>query len=207
MRKSPEHCKRQTSPSAGPRAHFARAVQRLTLLVSGSALASGCAAAEGQSTTAPKARTPAAVASATGASSTKARTGTPAAAGQPRDPTYAQKQALVGDMGRRLVELQREIDQLSAQVDRSRAAARADAKAKLAIVRQQWTRAKEQLDQAAKATDTTWETVKRGVRKSYAEVQDSFEETRQWLSDKIEPASKPPAARPRSSGRNAKSKE
>lgn len=202
MRNSPHPCKPPTSPGAGPHANSRRAVQRLTLLLLSSALASGCAAAEGQSATAPKASTPAAVAPAP-----QARTGTPSVSRAPRDPAYAQKRALVGDMGRRLVELQRDIDQLSAQVDRSRAAARADAKAKLASVRQQWARAKEQLDQAAKATETTWESAKRGVRKSYAELQDSFEETRRWLSDKIEPASPPPLAGTRSSGRNAKRRE
>ncbi|MBK8482188.1 MAG: hypothetical protein IPL40_13645 [Proteobacteria bacterium] len=110
-------------------------------------------------------------------------------------------------MGRRLVELQRGLDQLSAQVHGSRAAAKADAEAKLAIVQQRWARAREQLDQAARASENTWETAKRGVRRSYAEVQDSFEQTRQWLSDKLEPASKPPSARPQYSALDAENEE
>lgn len=198
MMNAPRHCKGPRSSSAGPHTHCGRAVQRVTRLLLGAALASGCAAAEGQSATAPQARTPVAIAPAT-----KATTGAQAAAAQPRDPAYAQRRALIGDMGRRLVELQHEIDQLSAQVDRSRAAARADAKVKLARVRQQWTRAKEQLDRAGKATETTWETVKRGVRRSYGEAQDSLVQTRQWLADKIEPAKPPVAAEVHGSGPRA----
>jgi len=104
-----------------------------------------------------------------------------------QDYTYAQKAEFVDKMKKELVEIQEELDRLSAKVDRSSGAAKADARTKLEAVREKWAQAKKQLDQAESATDSTWDDVKGGFKKSYGELMDSFEKTRQWLSDKIEP--------------------
>jgi peptidoglycan hydrolase CwlO-like protein len=103
------------------------------------------------------------------------------------DYTYAQKAEFVDKMKKELVQIQEELDQLSAKVDRSSGAAKADAKTQLDAVRDKLTQAKKQLDQAESATESTWDDVKGGFKKIYGELKDSFEKTRQWLSDKIEP--------------------
>ena len=54
-------------------------------------------------------------------------------------------------------------------------------------MRKKWAQAKKQLDRAESATESTWNDVKGGFEKSYGELKDSFEKTRQWLSEKIEP--------------------
>ena len=117
----------------------------------------------------------------------KAKTETKEAAQAVQDYAYAQKAEFVDNMKKELVEIQEELDRLSAKVDRSSAAAKADAKAKLEAVREKWAQAKKQLDQAESATESTWNDVKGGFKKLYGELRDSFDKTRQWLSDTIEP--------------------
>jgi len=54
-------------------------------------------------------------------------------------------------------------------------------------VREKWTQTKQQLDRAETATASNWDEVKNGFKQSYADLKNSFEKTRQWLSDKIAP--------------------
>jgi molecular chaperone GrpE (heat shock protein) len=117
----------------------------------------------------------------------KAKTEAKEAAQAMQDYAYAQKAEFVDKMKRELADIRDELDQLSAKVDRSSGAAKADAKIKLEAVREKWTQAKNQLDQAEGATESTWDDVKGGFKKMYAELKESFENTRQWLSDKVEP--------------------
>ena len=104
-----------------------------------------------------------------------------------RDYTHAQKAEFVRKMKEELVDIRKELDRLSAKVDKSSGAAKADAQARLEVVRKKWAQAKKRLDQAESATESTWDDVKDGFRKSYGELKDSFEKARQWLSDKIAP--------------------
>jgi hypothetical protein len=104
-----------------------------------------------------------------------------------QDYAYAQKAEFSHKMKEELAKIQKELDRLSAKVDSSSGAARADAKAKLKVVRKKWAQAKKRLDRAESATESTWDDAKDGFRKSYDELKVSFEKARQWLSDKIAP--------------------
>ena len=117
----------------------------------------------------------------------KAETEVKEAAQAMQDYAYAQKAEFVDKMRKELADIQEELDRLSTKVDRSSSAAKADAKTQLDAVREKWAQAKKQLDQADSATESTWNDVKDGFKKLYGELKDSFEKTRQWLSDKIEP--------------------
>jgi hypothetical protein len=55
-----------------------------------------------------------------------------------QDYTYAQKAKFAHKMKEELVKIQRELDRLSAKVDKSSGAAKADAEAKLKVVRKKW---------------------------------------------------------------------
>jgi hypothetical protein len=145
------------------------------------ALAVGCTPAEGKSAAGPIHRETAA------AQLGKAKTETKEAALAIQDYAYTQKAELVDKMKKELADIQEELDRLSAKVDGSSDAAKADAKTKLEAVRKKWAQAKKQLDQAESATESTWDDVKGGFKKSYGELKYSFDKTRQWLSDKIEP--------------------
>ena len=117
----------------------------------------------------------------------RAESETKDAAEATRDYAYAQRAEWVRNMKAELAKIKNELDRLSAKVDRSGGAAKADARAKLKSVRKNWVQAKKQLDQAGSATESTWDEVKDRIGKSYRELKDSVEETRQWLSDKIAP--------------------
>lgn len=117
----------------------------------------------------------------------KATAETKQAAQAIRDYAYAEKTEFVDGMMKFLVSTQEEMDRLSARVERAGGAVKTEAKAKLDSLRVKWTAANKQLDRAKTATASDWEDVKNGFKQSYADLKDSFDGTRQWLSDKIAP--------------------
>ena len=145
------------------------------------ALAVGSAAAVEKSAAGPKPSGTAA------AQLDQAKTETKEAAQAVQDYTYKQKSEFVTQMKKDLAGIQEELDRLSAKINKSSGAAKAEAKTKLKALRKKWAQAKKQLDRAESATESTWNDVKGGFEKSYGELKDSFEKTRQWLSEKIEP--------------------
>ena len=100
---------------------------------------------------------------------------------------YARKAEFVDTMNKELVAIQAEFDRLSAKVEKSNAAQKAEAKVKLAAMREQWIRTSEQLDMAQNANEKTWDAMRAGFDKSFGDLKDAVDGTRQWLSDKIEP--------------------
>lgn len=110
------------------------------------------------------------------------------AAGQEMENYVFERRAeFIATMTRELDGIQNELDLLVAKVDRSSGEAKAAARQKLEAVREKWGQAKKQLRQAEEATSSTWDDVKHGVEELNGELKDSFDEARQWLSDKIEP--------------------
>jgi uncharacterized coiled-coil protein SlyX len=144
-------------------------------------LAAGCSPTEGKAAEGPKQVEPASI------ERDKVKTETKEAVQAMQEYTYAQKAEFVDATQKELAEIQAELDRLTDRVDRSKGAAKADAKMRLDAVRENWARAKTQLDLAETATEATWNDVKRGLQKSRDELMESFENSRQWLSDKIEP--------------------
>ncbi|MFA6034168.1 MAG: hypothetical protein WC889_14815 [Myxococcota bacterium] len=100
---------------------------------------------------------------------------------------FRHKAEFVEKMKKELAELQKQLDRLSARVDRSTDTAKADAKAKLEEVREKMVLTRNILTQAEHATEETWEDVKAGITKTFGEMKHSYTDTRQWLSDKIAP--------------------
>jgi len=112
---------------------------------------------------------------------------TKAAAHDMKDYTYAQKSAFVETMQAQLAALNRDLDQLSAKVEKSSDAAKVEARPKLQALRDQADKLNQQLDKAKNATESTWDDVKAGSKKAYNELADGFQKARQWVSDKIAP--------------------
>jgi hypothetical protein len=104
-----------------------------------------------------------------------------------KDYTYAQKSAFVESMQVQLASLNRDLDQLSANIEKSSDAAKVEAKPKLQMLRDQANKLNEQLDKAKNATESTWDVVKADSRKTYSELKDAFQQARQWVSDKVAP--------------------
>jgi cytochrome c556 len=104
-----------------------------------------------------------------------------------KDYTYAQKAEFVEAMQAQLAALNRDLEQLSAKVEKSSDAIKAEAQPKLQALRDQTAQLNKQLDEAKNATESTWDSVKGGFKKAYEASKDSFQQARQWVSDKIAP--------------------
>ena len=117
----------------------------------------------------------------------KVQTETKQAVQDMKDYTYAQKAEFVKTMQAQLDALNKDMDQLSAKIDSSSDAVKAEAKPKLQALRDQATKLNKQLDDAKNATESTWDSVKAGFAKAYDATKDGFNTARQWVSDKIAP--------------------
>jgi uncharacterized protein involved in exopolysaccharide biosynthesis len=104
-----------------------------------------------------------------------------------KDYTYAQKAEFTAQMRRELAEINRDLDQLAAKIEKSSDAAKAEAQPKLQVLRDQAAGLNKQLVEAENATESTWDSVKAGSRKAYEELKDGFNQARQWVSEKIAP--------------------
>ena len=117
----------------------------------------------------------------------KVKTETKQAAQDMKDYTFAQKAEFVTAMQAQLDALNKDLDQLSAKIDSSSDAVKAEAKPKLQTLRDQTAQLNKQLDDAKNATESTWDSVKAGCQKAFDATKDGFNTARQWLSDKIAP--------------------
>ena len=117
----------------------------------------------------------------------KAQAETKKAAQDMKDYTYAQKSAFVATMEGQLAALNRDLDQLSAKIETSSDAVKAEAKPKLQALRDQTAQLNKQLDEVKNATESTWDSVKGGFNKAYESSKDGFNQARQWVSDKVAP--------------------
>jgi hypothetical protein len=117
----------------------------------------------------------------------KVKQETKEAAQEMKDYAYAQKAEFVEKMQGQLDAINKDLDQLAARIEKSSDAAKAEAKPKLQGLRDQAARLTKQLDEAKNATESTWDDVKAGFKKGYAELKDGFQAARQWVSDKIAP--------------------
>ncbi len=103
------------------------------------------------------------------------------------DYTYAQKKDFVEKMKKELAATQKEMDQLTAKIEKSRTETKAEAKIKLDAMQKKLAEAKKDLTKAENADESAWHDMKNGFKKTFSDLQDSYNKTRQWLSDKIEP--------------------
>ena len=115
----------------------------------------------------------------------KVQTETTQAAQDMKDYTFAQKAEFVKAMQGQLDTLNKDLDQLSAKIESSSDAVKAEAKPKLQVLRDQAARLNQQLADAQNATESTWYSIQRGFQKAYEATKDSFQQARQWVSDKI----------------------
>jgi chromosome segregation ATPase len=117
----------------------------------------------------------------------KVKTETKQAAQDMKDYTFAQKAEFVKAMQAQLTALNEDLDKLSAKIDSSSDAVKAEAKPKLQVLRDQAAKLTQQLVDAQNATESTWDDVKAGSQKAFDSLKDGFNQARQWVSDKIAP--------------------
>jgi hypothetical protein len=117
----------------------------------------------------------------------KVQAKTEEAARDMNDYAYAQKSVFVEKMQAQLAALNRDLIELSAKIEQSSDATKAEAEPKLQALRGQVDKLNQQLDQAKNATESTWDNVKAASKKAYNELKDGVQHARQWVSDKIAP--------------------
>jgi cytochrome c556 len=117
----------------------------------------------------------------------KVKTETKEAAQDMKDYTFAQKAEFTKKMRSQLAEINKDLDQLDAKIEKSSDAVKAEAKPKLQSLREQAAKLNKHLDEARYATESTWDSVKATSKKAYNELKDGFNQARQWVSDKIAP--------------------
>lgn len=104
-----------------------------------------------------------------------------------KDYTFAQKTEFTASMQGQLAEINLELDQLAAKIEKSSEAAKAEPKPRLLALREKADALGKQLEKTKDATEPTWESVKATSKKGYAELKDGFMQARQWMSEKIAP--------------------
>ncbi|HTI99262.1 MAG TPA: hypothetical protein VL527_10305 [Dongiaceae bacterium] len=112
---------------------------------------------------------------------------TAAVAQDMKDYTFAQKTEFVSKMQVQVAALNQELDELSAKIDKSSDAVKAEAQPKIKALREQTAQLNKQLDAAKDATESTWDSFKGGFQTAYEATKSGFQQSRQWLSDKIAP--------------------
>jgi methyl-accepting chemotaxis protein len=117
----------------------------------------------------------------------KVKTETKAASQKMKDYPFAQKAEFAAKMQGQLDALNKDLDQLSAKIESSSGAVKAEAKPKLQALRDQAAQLTRQLDGVKDATESTWDSVKAASQKAFDSLKDGFQQSRQWLSDKIAP--------------------
>ena len=117
----------------------------------------------------------------------KVKTETTTAAQDMKDYTYAQKTEFVTTMQAQLDTLNKDLDQLSAKIESSSDTIKAEAKPKLQALRDQSAQLTRQLDNVRNATESTWDSVRATSQKAFDSLKDGFQQSRQWVSDKIAP--------------------
>jgi len=104
-----------------------------------------------------------------------------------KDYTFAEKAEFTEKMQGQITDLNKDLDQLSAKIEKSSDAVKAEAKPKLQALRDQSAALTKQLDDIRGATESTWDGVKTTFRKGWDGLKDGVNASRQWVSDKIAP--------------------
>jgi hypothetical protein len=117
----------------------------------------------------------------------KVQTETKAAAKDMKDYTFAQRTEFAATMQSHLDVLTRDLDQLSAKIESSSEAVKVEARPKVQALRNDLTQLNKQLENVRNANESTWDSVKATSQKAFASVKDGFQQSRQWVSDKIAP--------------------
>jgi hypothetical protein len=83
--------------------------------------------------------------------------------------------------------LNKDLDQLSTKIQNSSHAVKVEASPKFQALRNEATQLNQQLENVRNATESTWDSVKATSKKAFDSLKAGFQQSRQWVSDKIAP--------------------
>ena len=105
----------------------------------------------------------------------------------PRYYNFGQKTEFVMAMRDELAKLNRELDALSAEIDRSSEAIQSEAKPRLAVLREKAAKLKLQVEEDVNATLPTWNVMKGETEEAFANLRTGIAQSRQAVTDKVAP--------------------
>ena len=95
---------------------------------------------------------------------------------------YSQKAEFVETMKVEIEQMKVEMNKLGERIEASTGPAKEEAKIKLQTLREKADELNNRLESVNNATESTWEDVKSGVKKGYAELRDSLHQAREWFA-------------------------
>lgn len=101
--------------------------------------------------------------------------------------THDQKDIFVSNLELQLSILNRNIDELSAKIENSSSAVQEEGEPRIEELRAQASRLGEKLDTVRGASESTWDSVKTGTGQAYDDLKVALGNTRDWISDQIDP--------------------
>ncbi|MCC5841416.1 MAG: hypothetical protein JJT96_14965 [Opitutales bacterium] len=101
--------------------------------------------------------------------------------------SYARKDEFVAAMEGHLTRLEGELNEISASIRKSSNTVQAEANPKLLALRTKVDSLNGQLETVKGASADNWEGVKGAAHRVYHNLEESAQETRQWLSEKLAP--------------------
>ncbi len=117
----------------------------------------------------------------------QANAGSAATTQASQDYAYTQKAEFIDKMKAQIANLKTETSDLEAKVESCTGSTKTELQSKLDVLRQKVTDLNRQLDSVKDANASTWNQVRSALQKGTAEAKESFNQARQWLSDKIKP--------------------
>jgi len=117
----------------------------------------------------------------------KVKNETKEAAQAMKDYAFTQKEEFAATMKFQLAEINKNLDLLDAKIEKAADAAKAEAKPKIQALRDQANQLSKQLDEVKNASESAWDSVKIAARKAIDSLKGGFQQSRQWVSDKIAP--------------------
>ncbi len=104
-----------------------------------------------------------------------------------KDCTYEQRAEFMEKMQCQVTEINHDLDQLAAKIEKSSDSVQAEAKPKLQALRDQAAQLSKQLEEVKNATKSTLENVKAGYKTAHNDSKDGFNQTRQRVSKQFVP--------------------
>lgn len=104
-----------------------------------------------------------------------------------QDYAYTQKAEFIDKMKTEIANLKTQTRDLEAKVESCTGSTKAELQSKLDDLRRKVNDLNNQLESVKAANAGTWTQVKAALQKGTAEAKESFNQARQWLSDKLKP--------------------
>jgi predicted RNase H-like nuclease (RuvC/YqgF family) len=104
-----------------------------------------------------------------------------------QDYAYTQKEQFIAKMNTEITRLKAQSSELESKLESCTGSTKEELRSRLETLRHKVTGLNDQLSKAKNSNEGTWNDVKSTLQKGTDEAKESFNQARQWLSDKLKP--------------------